>query len=107
MSKNTSCAGCSNSKAVGAPPRLTALPSSPYVPCSWTAFVGLSRPGSEGCAASSLSSQCQQGRDAQFDQDSIASALKPIYRQLQRNRHIRLQKNAPTWDACRGEVWCR
>jgi hypothetical protein len=31
--------------------RLTALPSSPDVPRSWTAFVGLPKPGSEANAA--------------------------------------------------------
>jgi hypothetical protein len=62
-----------------APPRLTALPSSPTRTVFLDGGVGLSKPGSEASAARASHSSAQRGMP-QSDQRSIASSLKAIYR---------------------------
>jgi hypothetical protein len=52
------------------PLRLTALPSSPYVPFSWTAFVGMSKLGSEVMRQTSPSSlPLKEGRSSPTEKE--------------------------------------
>jgi hypothetical protein len=98
---------CSNSKAVGEP-QPTALPSSPYVPCSRTASVELSKPGSEASAAAlhPSSQAASKGTPPSPTRGSIAPALDAIYRCLLGlcTAPTHMQKIAPTGDVCRGKV---
>src|SRR5215469_12383311 len=85
---------CTNSKAASAPRRSTALPSSPTVPFSRTAFVGLSdQPVNDVRLAFTCVPSFRSKRDApRSDESSIASGSRQsmsIVSYLQRPAYVK------------------